>query len=138
MSHETPQVPDPQRYPDGGEAGQIPSTQEERSTGMLLHLSQFLGLAGPVLAIIGPLVIWMLKRDTSKYLDWHGREAVNFQITALLAWCAAVVVSFLTCGIGAFLFPVLYAAIVVGVIVAAVRANEGKCWRYPLTLRLVK
>jgi uncharacterized Tic20 family protein len=88
--------------------------------------------------VIAPLIIWQVKREQSKYLDWHGKEAVNFQITAFIAWCITAVFAFVTCGVGNLLFLPLFVGVVVCVILAAVRANEGKCWRYPLTIRLVK
>ena len=127
----------PQPSPPHGRDPEIESTPEERTTGLLLHLSQLLGLTLPILAIIAPLIIWQVKREQSKYLDWHGKEAVNFQITAFIAWCVTAVIAFMTCGLGAFLFLPLVVAEVVCVILATVRANEGKCWRYPLTIRLV-
>lgn len=138
MTNDSFQVPPPEAYPPGGPAPDVPSTTEERTTGLLLHLSQFLGLAMPILGVIAPLIIWLVKREQSKYLDWHGKEAVNFQITAFIAWCVTAVLAFVTCGIGGLLFLPLFVAVVVCIILAAVRANEGKCWRYPLTLRLIK
>jgi uncharacterized Tic20 family protein len=138
MTDEPSPIPPSQSSPPGGTPPDLPSTAEERSTGLLLHLSQFLGLAMPLLGLVAPLIIWQTKREQSKYLDWHGKEAVNFQITAFIAWCIAALLTVLTCGFGAFLFGGLFAAIVVCVILAAMRANEGKCWRYPMTIRLVK
>lgn len=138
MTEDPFQAPPPKPYPDSGTVPPLPSTTEERTTGLLLHLSQFLGLALPILAVIAPLIVWQVKREQSKYLDWHGKEAVNFQITAFIAYCITAVFAFVTCGAGGLLFLPLFVAEVVCVILAAVRANEGKCWRYPFTIRLVK
>jgi uncharacterized Tic20 family protein len=103
------------------------------------HLAGLLVLVGA--PVIGCLVIWLWKRDTSVLVDEHGKEAVNFQISVLLFSAASVVLVVLTCGIGGLLVVPLAALMSVLVIVlpiiATVQASEGRHYRYPLTLRLI-
>ncbi len=142
MTEDPFQPPPPHPYATDGSVPPLPSTPEERTTGLFLHLSQFLGYIVPLGGIIAPIVIWQMKKEQSPYLDWHGKEAVNFQITILIVVCAATLLALATCGFGAVLAVPAVVAIgagtIVCIIIAAIRANEGKCWRYPFTIRLVK
>jgi uncharacterized Tic20 family protein len=111
-------------------------TQDERTWGMLAHLSAFLGLVVPLGNFIAPLVIWLVKRDQSAFVGEHAREALNFNITvgivAVVCWILVFVF------IGLLLFVALGLYWLVMTIVAAIKANEGSVYRYPLTLRFVK
>src|SRR5438067_1415460 len=69
--------------PAGAEfADQLPTvlTSEEKTWGMLCHLSTLLAYAAGGLTFIGPLVCWLIKKDTSKFVDYHGKESLNFQL----------------------------------------------------------
>ncbi len=135
-----PPTPDPQPTgtpppPPGGAplAGDLPAapTKDERTMAMLAHL---LGL----LSVIGPLIIWLIKKDESRFVDDQGKESLNFQITALIIWVGIVILSIVTCGVGGLLAPVFLVVVVVFCILAAIKANEGVAYRYPLCLRLIK
>ena len=115
----------------------IEPTADERQWGMLTHLSQLLGLSTPILSFVAPLVIWLVKKDASAHLDWHGKEVLNFQITMFIFFAVAAVAAFVTCGIGAFIFVPLAIYGLVMPIVAGIRANEGKRWKYPATFRFI-
>lgn len=117
----------------------------ERGWASIVHLAAFIGLAFPFGNVLGPLVIWLLKRDESALLDHHGREAVNFQISLvvfLLALSVLGVVSIALEVLAAFVAlmvataAAVIAALVV-VIIAAVRANRGERFRYPLSIRWI-
>jgi len=97
---------------------------------MLAHL---LGL---FLSVIGPLIIWLTRKDQSTFVDDQGKEALNFQITMLVGWVAASILSAVL--IGLVLFPILWAADLILVIMACVAANQGTAHRYPVNLRLIK
>ena len=116
-------------------AGSVPS-EGDRSWAMLTHLSGFMcymGL-GPV-AIVAPLILWLSKRDESAYVDDHGREALNFNITI---WLYAFLAGILTfAGIGCVLLPVLLVFHLIVVIQAAIGANRGEYYRYPITIRFI-
>jgi uncharacterized protein len=115
--------------------GNVPVTQDERTWGMIAHLSAFIGLVFPLGNIIAPLVIWLVKRDQSTFIAEHAREALNFNITvglaAVVCWILMLVL------IGAVLFVGLAIFWLVMTIIAAIKANEGSTYRYPFTLRLV-
>ncbi len=110
---------------------------DARTWAIACHLSTFL-LSGP----IGPLVVWLLGRHRDPFVDDQGKEAMNFQITILLAAIVLVVFAFLTFGIGLFVtVPVSIAIAVANIvltIIAALKSSDGIRYRYPFTLRLVK
>jgi uncharacterized Tic20 family protein len=107
-----------------------------RSWAMVCHLSAFAGLLLPTLgAVLGPLVVWLLKRDEHPFIREQGAEAVNFQITMFLATLVAGLLVFVVIGIP--LLWLLGIFNVVMVVVAAVRAHEGEHFHYPFSLRFV-
>ena len=114
----------------------IVDTQETnpdaRTMAMLAHLlALFTG-------ILGPLIIWLLKKDQYPFVNDQGKEAVNFQITVALAGLVSGLLTVATCGV---LFPLPIAVGVLHVvfcIMATVKASTGVWYRYPLCLRLIK
>ena len=122
--------------------------QTDRTWDVLSHLAAIVFLLGvPFGNILGPLVVWLIKRSDSPSVDAHGKEALNFQISLTLYLMAAVgiTVGLMLVLIGFLLLPLLIiAAIVVPVldliliIIAAVKASNGEFYRYPLTLRLIR
>lgn len=119
-------------------------TQQERTMAMLCHIGGMLGIFVAPGNLIVPLVIWLLKKDQSAFINEHGKEAINFQINLSIWAVICFVVSFvlLIVIIGAFLMPLTLgllglAALVLG-IVAGVKAYEGNYYRYPWIFRLVK
>ena len=121
---------------------------EERQWAMFAHLSALLGAmltagwAGSIGCFIGPLVIWLVKKDTMPFVDDQAKEALNFNITVAIIFFVLFVLTLVTLGIGIFLtLPLM---VIVGIawlvftIIAAVKANQGERYRYPMTLRLVK
>ena len=85
--------------------------------------------------ILGPLIVWLIKRGDSSEIDAQGKEALNFQISMLIYNLVAGVLCLLL--IGFALLAVLHILNVVFVIIAARKASEGRLYRYPLTIRLV-
>jgi hypothetical protein len=111
-------------------------SSDERMWGMLCHLSSLAGSVIPMGNIVGPLVVWMIKKDEYAFVDDQGKESLNFQISVAIYFVAAIALSFLMIGIP-FLFAVPIFGLVMSVI-AAVKANGGEYYRYPLTIRFVK
>ena len=123
-------------------------TAEERQWAMFAHLSSLLGaiLTAPFGhgwgCFIGPLIIWLVKKDTMPFVNDQGKEALNFNITVAIAFLALLLLSIMTFGIGLFLAIPL--SVIIGIawlvftIIAAIKANEGVRYRYPFTLRLIK
>lgn len=104
-----------------------PPSDDAKTMGMLAHL-----LAIP-LPFLGPLLIWLLKKDTSPFIDDQGKESLNFQITVVIA---AIVLAVTIIGI--MLIPVLGIANLILCIMAGLKAKEGIAYRYPFALRLIK
>ncbi len=125
----------------------VPSA-EEKQWAMFAHLSALVGgLASSALhggwgMFLGPLIIWLMKKDTMPFVNDQGKEALNFTITVSLVMLALWIFTFMTLGIG--LLITIPAMLVVGlaalvmVIIAAIKANEGVAYRYPFAVRLVK
>lgn len=121
---------------------------EEKQWAMFAHLSALLGglvtsgWAGSIGFFIGPLVIWMMKKDTMPFVADQAREALNFAITVSLACFVLLLLTIMSLGIGALLaiplMMIIGVAALVFVIIAAMKANDGISYRYPVALRLVK
>jgi len=132
--------------PTGAESGAV--SAEERQWAMFAHLSALIGgivtagWAGSLGCFVGPLVIWMMKKDTMPFVDDQAKEALNFNISVAIVFFVLFVLTLVTLGIGAILtLPVMVLvglAWLVLTIIAAMKANQGERYRYPLTLRLVK
>ena len=103
---------------------------------MVCHLSAFAGFIIPLGNIIAPLVIWMIKRAESPFIDDQGKEALNFQISmiiyAVISWILVTIF------IGYLLLFAVGIFDIVMVIMAALKANEGERFRYPLCIRFTK
>lgn len=111
-------------------------TAEVKQWAMFAHLAAFAAFFIPFGNIIGPLLLWQLKKDTDPFIDRNGKEAVNFQITVAIAALVCLLLIFAV--IGALLLPVLGLVWLVLTIIAGVKANEGVAYRYPLTIRFIK
>ena len=105
---------------------------------MACHLAGFSGYVTGLGWILGPLIVWLLKRSEIPSVDAHGKEALNFQISVLIYAVALVLVAFMTCGVGGFLLIGLGIAQIALMIIAAFKAANGELYRYPLTIRLIK
>lgn len=111
-------------------------TQDERTWGMLAHLTAFAGFIIPFGNVFGPLVVWLVKRDQSAFVSDQGKEALNFNISVLLAAAVCGVLVFVFIGI--LLGVALFVFWLTMTIVAGIKAGEGVRYRYPFALRLVK
>lgn len=116
------------------EAG-VPS-QDERTWGMLAHLTAFSGFLIPLGSVFAPLIVWLVKRDQSPFVADQGKEALNFNLSVLLAGvlCGVLVWIFIGILLGVALF-IFWLAMT---IIAAIKASEGIRYRHPFTLRLIK
>jgi uncharacterized protein len=106
------------------------TTSGERAYATCNHLVMLAGI--PVLP---QLIMWLIKRDESPFLDDHGKEALNFQISVILL--AAISGVLIVVGIGVLMLLALGPFILISTIVAAVRASQGRYFRYPMTIRLI-
>jgi len=104
---------------------------------VLSHASALLGFFVPyAFHILGPLIIWLAKRNDSPEIDAHGKESLNFQLSMLIYNIVAGLLCLVL--IGFVLLVILHFLNLVLVIVASIQASEGKLYRYPLTIRLIK
>jgi uncharacterized Tic20 family protein len=111
-------------------------SREVRQWAMFCHLSALLGIWVPFGSLIGPLILWQLKREMDPFIDDQGKEALNFQISVAIA--SAICLLLMVVVIGFFLFGLLAIGALVLTIIAGVKANEGQLYRYPFTWRLIK
>ena len=111
-------------------------TAEDKQWGLFAHLSSLSGLIIPFGNIIGPLIIWQVKKDTLPFAADQGKEALNFNITIAIA---AIICGLLTLVlIGFLLLPLVGLAWLIFTIIGAMKANNGEAYRYPFALRLIK
>ena len=113
------------------------ASKEVCNWAMLCHLSALVGLLGNGIGfLLGPLIVWLLKREEHPFIDEHGKEAVNFQITMFIGFFVAAVLVFILIGI-----PLLLALGILDIvfpIVAAIKTSNGEHYRYPFAIRLIK
>lgn len=109
---------------------------QERTWGMVCHLSALAGFIIPFGNIIGPLIVWLIKKDESPFVDDQGKESLNFQISITIYCIVAAILILIIIGI--FLLIGLGILALVLIIMAAVKANSGEKFRYPLTIRLIR
>ena len=119
----------------------VPSS-EERMWAMIGHLSALTGLISGAGFVVGPLIVWQVKKDTMPFAAAEAKEALNFNISWLLwnliLWFVTFILLFIF--IGVLLLPVaaiFSIAWVVLSIIGGLKANEGKPYRYPLTIRFI-
>ena len=107
---------------------------------MFAHLSAFAYYFSGVGHIAGPLIIWLLKRDGLPFVDDQAKEALNFQISVTIYAIGAVILCFtvILAIIGIPILIGLHLFQIICIVIAAIKANDGVAFRYPLSLRLIK
>jgi len=149
---DTPQSPPPHAGEPQGPADGAPpvdsagpsnkeANKDARLWAMFCHLAAFAGLL-PVLPafgnVVGPLIVWLIKKNEFPFVDEQGKEAINFQITMLIYGIAAGLLIF-TC-VGIVLLPAVIVVDIVFTVIAAIKTNDGYHYRYPypLIIRFIK
>jgi uncharacterized Tic20 family protein len=126
--------------PPPSPGGEVPPDQ--RQMALFSHLSSLSGLIIPLGNILGPLILWLVKKDTMPFVEDQAKEALNFNITLGIIGIVLTIITVVTFGIGAVLTVPL--GILLGIawlvltIMAGMKANEGQYYRYPFALRLIK
>jgi uncharacterized protein len=110
-------------------------SKEVRTWGMLAHLSSLAGFVIPFGNIFGPLIVWLVKGKESSFVDEHGKEALNFQISMTIYMVFAGLSLLILIGI--IILPLLVLADLIYTVIAAVAANDGRSYRYPMTIRFI-
>jgi uncharacterized protein len=120
----------------GGDSMLSYEEKRARTWGMLCHLSSLAGFIIPFGHLLGPLIIWLIKKDEYPFVDDQGKESLNFQLTLTLYTIISSILCIIL--IGFVLLLVLLLAELILVIIASVKANQGETYRYPLTIRFIK
>lgn len=103
---------------------------------MIIHLSALVGFLGNGIGfLLAPLIIWLIKREEDPFLDDQGKEAVNFQITMIIAGFIAGLLVFVV--VGLFLLLILLLLELILPIIAGIKASNGERYRYPFTIRFL-
>ena len=118
------------------EENPVAPTKEEGLWAMFAHLSAIVGYFIPLGNVIAPLIIWAIKKDSMPLVNDQAKEAMNFQITLTLAVFVSVLLCFVLVGIPLLILLGIGGLILM--IIAAVKANDGVRYRYPLTIRFIK
>jgi hypothetical protein len=116
------------------------NTEEDKQAriwGMLCHLTALLGMIGiPLGNVLGPLIIWLVKKNTYPFVNEQGRESLNFQLSMTIYAIAAALLIFVKIGMPLLL---LVAGInFILILIASIRAFNGETYTYPLAIRLIK
>ena len=110
-------------------------SDDERTWGIFVHAAAFAGFIIPFGNILGPLVLWAIKKEESQFVDENGKQALNFQIT----WTIFLIISALSILVlvGFVLLPLVALAWVVLVVLAIIRASNNQVYDYPLTIEFI-
>jgi len=121
-----------------GEDLMIENDEKKAQTwGMLCHLTALAAFIGiPFGHLIGPLVIWLIKKNDYAFVDEQGKESLNFQISMTIYAIVSGILCFVF--IGFVLLIVLLVVELVLVIIASVKVSNGQAYRYPFTIRFLK
>jgi len=111
-------------------------SKDERTWAMLCHFSTYIGFIFPFGNIIVPLIIWLSKREDLPLVEDQGREVLNFQISMTIYFIISGILCIILIGIPIVIGLIIFDFIIT--IVAAISANDGKYYRYPINLRLIK
>ncbi|MBI3042227.1 MAG: DUF4870 domain-containing protein [Betaproteobacteria bacterium] len=112
-------------------------SKDEQNWAMFCHLAALSGFVIPLGNVLGPLVVWLIKKETMPLVDQHGKEALNFQITVLIAFVISALLTVVLIGF-VLMFVVGIGALVL-TIIAAVKISNGQFdYKYPLAIRLIK
>ncbi len=113
----------------------LPS-KTERTWAMLCHISIFSGTIIPFGNLLVPLVIWLIKKDDMKFVDDQGKQILNFQISMTIYLILSIFLIILLIGI-----PMVIGLVICNLIctiIGAIKSNDGKYYRYPMTIRFIK
>lgn len=114
----------------------IVADKEQRTWAMFCHLSALAGLLFPFGSVIGPLIVWLVKKEEMPLVAEHGRKSLNFQLTMMIAYIVCFMLMFVV--VGVILLPLVALFSLIMVVVSAIKASDGKEVNYPLTIEFIK
>lgn len=118
------------------EEGQTALSKDDKNMGVAVHLASFSGYLIPFGSILGPLIVWLMKRDEIAFVDTCGRNCLNFKLSLVVYVFISIILAFV--GIGFILLGLIAIADIVLTIIAAMKASEGESYRYPLSIQFLK
>lgn len=114
----------------------IVADKDQRTWAMFCHLSALAGLLFPFGSVIGPLIVWLVKKEEMPLVAEHGRKSLNFQLTMMIAYIVCFMLMFVV--VGVILLPLVALFSLIMVIVSAIKANDGKEVNYPMAIEFIK
>ena len=105
-------------------------TQDEKNLALIMHVLSLVGFS-----LIGPLIVWLVKKDESAFIDAQGRELLNFQLSFLIYAIVCIPLCFVLIGIPLLIIVGLASLILT--IIGLVKATEGKIYRFPVTIKML-
>ncbi|WP_063700622.1 DUF4870 domain-containing protein [Pseudoalteromonas gelatinilytica] len=114
----------------------IVADKEQRTWAMFCHLSALAGLLFPFGSVIGPLIVWLVKKEEMPLVAEHGRKSLNFQLTMMIAYIVCFMLMFVV--VGVILLPLVALLSLIMVVVSAIKANDGKEVKYPMAIEFIK
>lgn len=111
--------------------------QDDKQWAMLTHLAALLGILLPIALVLGPTLVWFLKRQNSAFIDDQGKEVINFQSSVLLVSFVLALLS----GLNGLFLAASAITVIAGMVFAVIgglAAKQGKKYRYPFAIRLLK
>ena len=121
--------------PPGPQPPSYTPTADDRTWGMIAHLSGIVASLLGGLSFLGPLIVWLIKKDQSPFVADQGKEALNFQIAVTIAMLISAV-TIMVC-VGFVLIPVVFIGSIVFSVIGGLEANKGVYYRYPYTIRVI-
>ncbi|MCL1067745.1 DUF4870 domain-containing protein [Shewanella olleyana] len=110
--------------------------KEARDMGLLVYAASFAGYIIPLGSIIGPLIVWLMKRDEFEFVNECGKNCINFKLSLLIYVIISSILAIV--GIGFILLMALALADIICTIIAIIKAGEGVAYRYPLTINFIQ
>lgn len=114
----------------------IVADKDQRTWAMFCHLSALAGLLFPFGSVIGPLIVWLVKKEEMPLVAEHGRKSLNFQLTMMIAYIVCFMLMFVV--VGVVLLPLVALFSLIMVVVSAIKANDGKEVKYPMAIEFIK
>ncbi|KPM79679.1 MULTISPECIES: DUF4870 domain-containing protein [Pseudoalteromonas] len=114
----------------------IVADKDQRTWAMFCHLSALAGLLFPFGSVIGPLIVWLVKKEEMPLVAEHGRKSLNFQLTMMIAYIVCFMLMFVV--VGVILLPLVALFSLIMVVVSAIKANDGKEVKYPMAIEFIK
>ncbi|GGP49444.1 hypothetical protein GCM10009347_15640 [Shewanella algicola] len=111
-------------------------SKQAKDMGLLIHAASFAGYVFPFGSVLGPLIVWLMKRDEFEFANQCGKNCLNFKLSLMIyAMISAVLI---LVGVGVLLLAALALLDIICTIIAIVKANDGIAYHYPLSIKFLK